>query len=362
MLISEQYNFNSNQQPSHQVYSTETATRACTLTYRKEDITLTCVYNITCGKTKDLFFVCNGLVLVCVLDNMLCLYSMENGWLVQSHTFHNTITRVDWLDHIGFIAHVAGAKDVCIMRYSLKLYEKQRTVLQGINTLGISNIVSDNPPHALLLYLKRFQKTLFEQHRHEKPRIASNDYLTFSPYLQLLCSLCSRLDLTPLYAKTPQAFHSTSKAVESEWGWLDLYDKALTLSNLLASEQSFNDTLYVPGLTRDSSRDVTPRDPITLDSTTKRAFDNKSWNEETDREIVRWISEYPQHWQEGGQCEVYMCGDGRHGQIGENIRFSLTPSHQREFSEAQLIVQGKLYSFCIFVGSLSRRSQMMSYL
>ncbi|XP_063678582.1 uncharacterized protein LOC134814412 isoform X4 [Bolinopsis microptera] len=323
------------------VYSTETITRACSLTYRKENITLTCVYNITCGKTKDLFFVCNGLVLVCVLDNMLCLYSMENGWLVQSHTFHNTITRVDWLDHIGFIAHVAGAKDVCIMRYSLKLYEKQRTVLQGINTLGISNIVSDNPPHALLLYLKRFQKTLFEQHRHEKPRIASNDYLTFSPYLQLLCSLCSRLDLTPLYAKTPQAFHSTSKAVESEWGWLDLYDKALTLSNLLASEQSFNDTLYVPGLTRDSSRDVTPRDPITLDSTTKRAFDNKSWNEDTDREIVRWISEYPQHWQEGGQCEVYMCGDGRHGQIGENIRFSLTPSHQREFSEAQLIVQGK---------------------
>ena len=265
---------------------------------------------------------------------------MENGWLVQSHTFHNTITRVQWLDNIGFIAHVAGAKDVCIMRYSLKLYEKQRTVLQGINTLGIASVVSENPPHALLLYLKRFQKTLFEQHRHEKPRITSNDYLTFSPYLQLLCSLCSRLDFTPLYVSTPQAFHSTNKTSESEWTWLEQYDKALTLSNLLAAEQPFPDSLYVPGLTRDSSRDVTPRGPITLDATTKRAFENKSWTEETDREIVRWISEYPQHWQEGGQCEVYMAGDGRHGQIGENIRFSLTPSHQREFSEAQLIVQG----------------------
>jgi hypothetical protein len=192
----------------------------------------------------------------------------------------------------------------------MKLYEKQRTVLQGINTLGISSIVSDNPPHALLLYLKRFQKTLFEQHRHEKPRITSNDYLTFSPYLQLLCSLCSRLDFTPLYVSTPQAFHSSNKAAEPEWTWLEQYDKALTLSNLLAAEKPFSDSLYVPGLTRDLPRDSTARDPITLDPTTKKAFDNKSWNEETDREIVRWISEYPQHWQEGGQCEVYMAGDG----------------------------------------------------
>ncbi|KAL5252247.1 hypothetical protein ACHWQZ_G015137 [Mnemiopsis leidyi] len=330
------------------VYSTETVTRACTLTYRKENIALNCVYNVNCGKkTQDLFLVCNGLVLVCVLNTTLSLYSMENGWLIQSHTFHNTITRVQWLDNIGFIAHVAGAKDVCIMRYSMKLYEKQRTVLQGINTLGVASVVSENPPHALLLYLKRFQKTLFEQHRHEKPRINSNDYLTFSPYLQLLCSLCSRLDFTPLYVSTPQAFHSTHKTSESEWTWLEQYDKALTLSNLLAAEQPFPDSLYVPGLTRDSSRDLTPHGPITLDATTKRAFENKSWTEETDREIVRWISEYPQHWQEGGQCEVYMAGDGRHGQIGENIRFSLTPSHQREFSEAQLIVQGNNCTFLI---------------
>ena len=51
-----------------------------------------------------------------MLDNTLCLYSMENGWLVQSHTFYSTITHVQWLDNIGFIAHIAGARDVCIMR------------------------------------------------------------------------------------------------------------------------------------------------------------------------------------------------------------------------------------------------------
>ena len=45
--------------------------------------------------------------------------------------------------------------------------------------------------------------------------------------------------------------------------------------------------------------------------------------------------------QEGGQCEVYLCGDGRHGQMGENNRFSLSPFHQADFSEAQLVVLGR---------------------
>ena len=122
---------------------------------------------------------------------------------------------------------------------------------------------------------------------------------------------------------------------------MEEFDKALTFCNFLAADQQFPETFHVPGLTpRDSG--VKSDDVIT-----KTAYDNKMWGDEVDKEIMRWVAEYPQHWQEGGQCEVYMCGDGRHGQIGENTRFSLTPSHQPEFSEAQLIVQGNNCTFII---------------
>ena len=195
-----------------------------------------------------------------------------------------------------------------------------------------------------------------DQYKHEKPRISNNDYLTNSPYLQLLCSLCVRLELTPLYVESPQAFHVTEHQKSlTEWTWFKEYDKVLTLSNLLAAEQQFPESLFVPGLVRDESRDTSrgqSRDKQRCSSKqheaiTKKAYDNKNWSDEVDKEIVRWISEYPQHWQEGGQCEVYMCGDGRHGQIGENTRFSLTPGHQPEFSEAQLVVQGNNCTFVI---------------
>lgn len=79
-----------------------------------------------------------------MLDNTLCLYSMENGWLVQSHTFHNTITHVQWLDNIGFIAHIAGAKDVCIMRLdemiTLLLFAKTWV---NSNTQFLANVRTD---------------------------------------------------------------------------------------------------------------------------------------------------------------------------------------------------------------------------
>ena len=86
---------------------------------------------------------------------------MENGWRIQSHEFSSLVSRVLWLEDIGFIVHLVGTKDITVLRYSRKLYDKQRTVLQGIDTLGMARIVDHTPPpHALLLFFKNFQKCL----------------------------------------------------------------------------------------------------------------------------------------------------------------------------------------------------------
>ncbi len=36
-----------------------------------------------------------------------------------------------------------------------------------------------------------------------------------------------------------------------------------------------------------------------------------------DSQLMMWATQQPQDWQFGGKCEVYMFGNGRHGQLGE---------------------------------------------
>ena len=180
------------------------------------------------------------------------------------------------------------------MRYSLELYSKQRTVLHCIREMGISDIVStpSSSPHALLLFLKRLEKTLSEQWRHEKNRVSCNDYLTFSSQLQLMCGLVASLGLSTLYtsSQTPYHVRPTAEKVSGGWAWLQNYGTAVELSTYLATDQPFPEGLLKGG--GDSGR---------------MALDNKSWSEDVDRNIVKWISEYPQHWQvRAPLCRCYV--------------------------------------------------------
>eukprot|EP00116_Pleurobrachia_bachei_P001122 sb/3461384/ len=229
--------------------------------------------------------VCEGLVVAVVTGSSLHLYSLETGCPIQSHTFHAPLTSVKWLPNVGFISHVEDSKDVAIMRYSIDLYRKQRTVLHCIREMGISDIVStpSTSPHALLLFLKRLEKTLSEQWRHEKNRVSCNDYLTFSPQLQLMCGLVTSLGLSTLYTAPHSPYHVRPAPDKGPggWVWLQNYGTAVELSTHLATDQPFPEGLLKGG-SGDSGR---------------MALDNKSWSEDVDRNIVKWISEYPQHWQ-----------------------------------------------------------------
>ena len=65
--------------------------------------------------------------------------------------------------------------------------------------------------------------------------------------------------------------------------------------------------------------------------------DNGAWELSQDEEIMQWASQQPEDWQLGGQCDAYLWGGGRHGQLCESGRSVLTPMLTPSFSCAQQV-------------------------
>lgn len=52
---------------------------------------------------------------------------------------------------------------------------------------------------------------------------------------------------------------------------------------------------------------------------------------------MAWATQRPEDWQLGGKCEVYMWGNGRHGQLCEGGRSTTVPIQVASFSCAQQV-------------------------
>lgn len=50
------------------------------------------------------------------------------------------------------------------------------------------------------------------------------------------------------------------------------------------------------------------------------------WDAERDAQLVLWTSQSPEDWHVGGRTDVYLWGNGRHGQLAETGRALSTPT------------------------------------
>jgi E3 ubiquitin-protein ligase HERC1 len=50
----------------------------------------------------------------------------------------------------------------------------------------------------------------------------------------------------------------------------------------------------------------------------KNESETIDWSLEMDSQVMMWATQKPHDWQFGGKCDVYMWGNGRHGQLGES--------------------------------------------
>lgn len=66
-----------------------------------------------------------------------------------------------------------------------------------------------------------------------------------------------------------------------------------------------------------------------------------------DKQVMAWAMQRPGDWEEGGQCDVFLWGGGRHGQLAETGRGVNAPTITKSFSNARQIVCGQNCSFII---------------
>lgn len=80
-------------------------------------------------------------------------------------------------------------------------------------------------------------------------------------------------------------------------------------------------------------------------------FKNIDWSLKQDEEAMAWLTSQPADWQEGGACDVYVWGSGRHGQLGDVGRSAiLEPIKAESFGTCQTVICGQNCTFVIGPG------------
>lgn len=46
-------------------------------------------------------------------------------------------------------------------------------------------------------------------------------------------------------------------------------------------------------------------------------YNQTHWNLQADQEIMAWVTQQPGDWQIGGNCQAFLWGSGKHGQLAE---------------------------------------------
>ena len=66
-----------------------------------------------------------------------------------------------------------------------------------------------------------------------------------------------------------------------------------------------------------------------------------------DEQVMAWATQRPGDWKEEAECDVYLWGGGRHGQLAECGRGVNVPTRTKSFSSAQQIVCGQNCTFIL---------------
>ncbi|CAL8069477.1 unnamed protein product [Orchesella dallaii] len=186
---------------------------------------------------------------------------------------------------------------------------------------------------ALLTYLPSLMN---EQYEYEKTLVDNGDQLMYSRYLQCLAALAFNLGLDRIFADLSNTTLNNSDC--QQWQWLQNLGMTLRTAEALVSRTTLpSDFVLKFKIDEEKACLRGPNSPI-------------AWTLDMDTEVMAWATQQPHDWQFGGKCDVYMWGNGRHGQLGESDmlgRQMATPRLSPTFCGAQQIVCGQNCSFLI---------------
>uniref|UniRef100_T1JES7 HECT-type E3 ubiquitin transferase n=1 Tax=Strigamia maritima TaxID=126957 RepID=T1JES7_STRMM len=271
----------------------------------------------------------------------LNIWSIKDGSVLQTVTGNGSVQSLAWVGENGLAVCFSRSKDIAVLNYTMDHFHKN-SVLAGCRTMLMSQgIAGLHQAPCLQAFFKRLPSIILEQYQYEKPFVVSGDQLVHSTHLQCLCSLALGLNLDRLlcYPAHPPHHQPVKGEIATlpDWNWLLSYCSAMRAAESLLFKISFGSNFCVP---------FSAEEELNGQEETK-PDDNAKWELRMDEEIMQWATQHPEDWQLGGKCDVYMWGSGRHGQLAQAGRSTLSPTLIESFSNAQQVICGQNCTFVI---------------
>ncbi|XP_053543730.1 probable E3 ubiquitin-protein ligase HERC1 isoform X7 [Ictalurus punctatus] len=300
-----------------------------------------CVFRLSGHITaiKTLSFCPSGLALISGgIGGLINVWSLRDGSVLQTVvTGLGSVVCTTWIPTVGVAVCSGRSKDILLIRCSPDWISQNhvlascRTVLRSQGIQGLSRAP------CMAVFLERLPLLLQEQYNYERSHVTAGDQLVHSSFLQSLSSLAVGLNLEQLLSREPVPPHHdpTVTSMRSEWSWLSTFSTTVKSAEAFARSTSLPKEFTVPEFQQNG------------DTATSRALDNSKWSFMMDEQLMSWATSRPEDWQQGGKSEVYLWGNGRHGQLAEAGTNVSVPTLAPSLSQTQQVVCGQNCTFLV---------------
>ncbi|XP_062868147.1 probable E3 ubiquitin-protein ligase HERC1 [Trichomycterus rosablanca] len=300
-----------------------------------------CVFRLSGHITaiKTLSFCPTGLALISGgIGGLLNIWSLRDGSVLQTVvTGLGSVVSTTWIPHVGVVVCSGRSKDALLIRCSPDWISQNHVLASCRTVLRYQGIRGLSRAPCMAVFLERLPLLLQEQYAYEKGHVMAGDQLVHSTFLQSLASLAVGLNLDQLLSREPVPPHHDSPAASgrSEWTWLLTFSVTVKSAEALARSSAFPESFAVPELQQYGAAE------------TSRALDNSKWSFMMDEQLMSWATSRPEDWQQGGKSDVYLWGNGRHGQLAEAGTNVSVPTLAPSLCQTQQVVCGQNCTFLV---------------
>ncbi|XP_066501303.1 probable E3 ubiquitin-protein ligase HERC1 isoform X2 [Hoplias malabaricus] len=308
-----------------------------------------CVFRLSGHITaiKTLSFCPSGLTLVSGgIGGLLNVWSLRDGSVLQTVvTGLGSVVCSTWIPYVGVTACSGRSKDVLLIRCSPEWISQNHVLASCRTVLRTQGILGLNRTPCMAVFLERLPALLQEQYNYEKSHVVAGDQLVHSCFLQSLASLAVGMSLDQLLSRQPVPPHHigsstgsdvpSAPSAQSEWGWLSTFSITVKSAEAFARGTTFPEAFTMPEF----------QQPGVTENA--RALDNSKWSFMMDEQLMLWATSKPEDWQQGGKSEVYLWGNGRHGQLADAGTNVSVPTLASSLSQTQQVVCGQNCTFLV---------------
>ncbi|KAJ7986812.1 hypothetical protein DPEC_G00332260 [Dallia pectoralis] len=306
-----------------------------------------CVFRLTGHITavKTLSFCPSGLALVSGgIGGLLNIWSLQDGSILQTVvTGLGSVVSTTWIPNVGVAACSGRSKDVLLIRCTPDWISQNHVLASCRTVLRAQGILGLNRAPCMAVFLERLPTLLQEQYSYERSHVTAGDQLVHSAFLQSLASLTVGLSLEQYLCRACRPPHHPPDGLGSdhahscpmEWSWLQTFSTTVKSAEAIARGSAFPESFSVPEFQLAGVTEIS------------RPLDNSKWTFMMDEQLMSWATTRPEDWQQGGKSEVFLWGNGRHGQLADAGTNLMVPTLAPSLSQTQQVVCGQNCTFLV---------------